>query len=348
MGGVCSISILKGVQDTMWKYMQCAVRGRGHERTNTPCQDKTYIFDAYHTRVIALADGAGSAKLSHYGAECVSENICRLLAQNFDIFYDSDNAFMVKKDILSNALIKLEKLASNLGCTLQELASTLLFAAIKQNKFILGHIGDGVIGYSKNGIVKVASCPHNGEFANMTTFVTSASAIKDFRLFKGTLDDGIDGFVLMSDGTETSFYDKKKQSLSTALASIMDLLRVTPPRETEQKVNVFFHEVIRKNTLDDCSIIVFVNNHDLIFPNISSKAKLKLFGISNGDVHANRRIRKYQGILCELKKPKTMNELRKVIHMREKILRKCIHHLMDINLVECHQGRYVSVLEYGE
>ena len=60
----------------MWNVIQCAAQGRSHIKSDIPCQDKTYSAFDNDTQVIALADGAGSAKLSHYGAETVTKFIC--------------------------------------------------------------------------------------------------------------------------------------------------------------------------------------------------------------------------------------------------------------------------------
>ena len=54
----------------MWNSVQCAVQGRGHFKTDMPCQDKTNYLCKNETSVIALADGAGSATMSHFGAVC--------------------------------------------------------------------------------------------------------------------------------------------------------------------------------------------------------------------------------------------------------------------------------------
>ena len=62
----------------MWSYSSCQVQGRGHSKNQIPCQDKTKAIFENGTYVISLADGAGSAKLSHYGAACIVESISAL------------------------------------------------------------------------------------------------------------------------------------------------------------------------------------------------------------------------------------------------------------------------------
>ena len=61
---------------------------------------------------------------------------------------------------------RLEQTAKQQECDMIDLASTLLFVAIKDNKFIMAHIGDGIIGYLKQDELKIATHPMNGEFIN--------------------------------------------------------------------------------------------------------------------------------------------------------------------------------------
>lgn len=96
------------------------------------------------------------------------------------------------------------------------MASTLLLVAIKDDKFIIAHIGDGVIGYLKNNEMKIASQPENGEFVNTTVFTTSKDAIMTMKLIKGFLGT-IQGFVLMSDGPEARLYSKQENKLADVL-----------------------------------------------------------------------------------------------------------------------------------
>lgn len=49
-------------------------------------------------------------------------------------------------------------------CTISP--ALLLLAAVSEERFLLVHIGDGVIGYLDGDTLKVASVPDNGEFAN--------------------------------------------------------------------------------------------------------------------------------------------------------------------------------------
>ena len=184
----------------MWKSVGCEVQGKGHVKMGIPCQDKTICLTRNGVTAIALADGAGSSMLSHYGAECVVKSATLFVIDNYEKLLSNDDGKSVKHDILDYILKQLFIKAEELDCDVDALASTLLLVAVFEDSYLIIHIGDGVIGYLDGTQLKVASAPENGEFANVTTFVTSNEALKSMRLFKGLLND-ISGFVMMSDGT---------------------------------------------------------------------------------------------------------------------------------------------------
>ena len=111
----------------MWKALGCAVQGNGHFANNIPCQDKVASLRKNGVSVIALADGAGSAKLSHYGAEKVTQFVCEKLCSNFDyMFADDRDGLNAKTDLLFDINYMLEKLAEGHDCSVRDFSSTLL------------------------------------------------------------------------------------------------------------------------------------------------------------------------------------------------------------------------------
>lgn len=256
----------------MFKQFRLQVRGRSHDKAHIPCQDATYYDSDGKVQAIALADGAGSARFSGYGAQLVTQKACRYIVRNFHSVFAFEDGVKVKTDIVKYLLSELDKrkLAirekpGNADCEIHDLACTFLMVAVSEDSFILAHIGDGVIGYMRNGELKVATAPDNGEFANVTTFVTSANALGAMRLIKGSLD-GISGFILMSDGTENSLYDKQVGKLSGACAKLID--GVAGFRNTEKRrrnsnkphhkreIEELFETKIKANTGDDCSVAI--------------------------------------------------------------------------------------------
>ena len=239
----------------MWKTFESSAQGRSHIKENIPCQDKTYSLTVGDVTTIALADGAGSARLSHYGAECAVKAIAEELCNKFDSYWEEKDASVAKFRFYHEILRKLRKRAEELSCDLKDLASTLLAVSVKGDRFLIFHVGDGVIGYKDSGILKVASAPNNGEFSNTTIFTTSSQAESQTRLIKAT-SDTIDGFILMSDGPEACLYDHKNKSLAKGLSYMLSDAANVPENIVEANINETMQETIVKRTFDDCSIVL--------------------------------------------------------------------------------------------
>lgn len=241
----------------MWNLLESTRQGRSHVKQGTPCQDKTYCRSYDDTYVITLADGAGSARLSHYGAECVTKCIADELGLNFESYWDETEARIAKERLFKEISESLQQIAGQYDCQLKDMASTLLAVAVKDERYIILHLGDGVIGYCKEGVLKVASAPNNGEFANTTVFTTSSDACSQMKVFRGLLN-GINGFVLMSDGPEACLYDKKNNELANGLLQILEDASGEDLKEVSEGIEEAMDIVITKHTLDDCSLAFMV------------------------------------------------------------------------------------------
>ena len=212
-----------------------------------------------------MADGAGSARLSHYGAKCVTKCIADELGWNFESYWDETEARIAKERLFQEISGSLQQIAELHDCQLKDLASTLLAVAVKDERYIILHLGDGVIGYSKEGLLKVASAPNNGEFANTTIFTTSSDACSQMKVFRGLLN-GINGFVLMSDGPEACLYDKKDNELANGLLQILEDASGEDLKEVTEGIEDAMDTVITKHTLDDCSLAFMVKRQEKLEP----------------------------------------------------------------------------------
>lgn len=234
------------------------MRGRGHEAEGTLGQDRTHYAKKHGVHVLCLADGAGSASHSAYGAQAVTHAGCALLADRFHDFATGEDAVQAREDIVGTLHARLAKTAARLECEVTDLASTFLAVALFEDRFVAAHIGDGVIGYVKDGELKVASTPDNAEFANQTTFVTSGNAAASLRLYRGSLQ-GIAGFILMSDGTSASLFDQRTKSLAPACAKLISIVGEAPMKQTKnpahkKSLRRVIDTQLRGATKDDCSV----------------------------------------------------------------------------------------------
>lgn len=329
----------------MWKIAQCAVQGRSHIKHNIPCQDKTFALVRNGVYVTALADGAGSAGLSHLGAECVTEFVCHELSENFDRFFDSEDGAFVKQELVSKIMLVLDGIARKYESDISEFASTLLFVAAKDDRFMIAHLGDGVIGYMKNDTLRVASEPYNGEFANTTVFTTSKNAVFYIRLIKGKREN-IDGFVMMSDGTAAALYSKAKKQLSNGIKRVIDLCRYVHCGYVEKMLNDSFCHTIRQVTADDCSICVmsYIDPKFQGYFQLDVKSKAALLQIKPGK-SLKKQIARYDKILLNLSKTGTLKFVSKCIHLKPKYAKKHLDRLVELDFIEKSDGKYRSVID---
>lgn len=330
----------------MWKTLQYAVQGLSHIKDDIPCQDKTHYLVNDDIAVITLADGAGSAKLSHLGAEHITCFICQDLAENFENYFENNDGIEVKNTFDIKIKEQLSKLSEELKCQMADLASTLLMVAVKDNHFILLHIGDGVIGYSKEDRIRVASAPTNGEFVNTTVFTTSDDVIKNMQLMKGNIGT-IDGFVLMSDGSEASLYNKKDNKLADVLERIIKMLTFLPTEIVQKQLINSFDTVIRNSTSDDCSISILANIDDsfLGYSHLNDIRKSKLLNIKRRSKSDIKRIRRYDKMLDIMSVPCSVKRTAKMIHLKPKYAKRHIHRLKRLNLVEKHGKKYKTIIK---
>ena len=203
-----------------WKHCGVAVQGKDHVEAGVVCQDNVAALSCNGVHAIALSDGGGSRKFSQIGSEYSTKAAVQMLTEKFDDFYARmdaiDNAGkeaaslllalrLEMLDTVLNALRKqvtAERALPDFGCTLQ-------FAAVKNGRYIAGHVGDGVMaalyqrGLSRR--VEVFSHPENGEGPNITFFVTDHNAKDHLRLTHGECHQ-LEGILMMSDGPEELLY----------------------------------------------------------------------------------------------------------------------------------------------
>lgn len=327
----------------MWKYANCEVQGSSHKKQQIPCQDKTKAVFLNGTYVIALSDGAGSAKMSQFGAACVVESIIELFASDFEDLYSESNGVQVKIRIIQELSKRIGAESERLKCTANDLASTLLAVAIKDDSFIIAHIGDGVIGYLDGNKLKVASAPDNGEFSNETFFVTSPNTINNMRMFKGKINN-IAGFVIMSDGTEQSLYNKKNGTLNSAIIKLMQRNLLLTKSAMDSQMKSTFENVIAVKTYDDCSIALLSRENEVLhsYEKLQYNEKCALYNISSKNKAARKRIARYEMVLEHSKTPTTCYAMSRKIHIKPKYARKHLEKLHSIGLLRCSNGFYCT------
>lgn len=130
--------------------------------------------------------------------------------------------------------------------------------------------------------------PDNGEFSNVTTFVTSEEALPSMCLFKGTLKNK-DAFVLMSDGTEQSLYHKPTKMLAGIIVKLMHRTCLLDSGTMKVQLEDAFASVISRNTQDDCSIAILARPSTALCPitDLAFPKRKELYGVRGSDRRTN-------------------------------------------------------------
>ena len=205
-----------------------SMRGRSHEIHNTPCQDyHSYemIMDGWY--ILAVSDGAGSAKYAARGSKANSTFSVRLVKQmlkekhwiengyfptELEWYIEARSIFEKIKLIIRTKVSELEE-----DCTETDFNATLMLALITPKGVLSAHVGDGRMGYlSTDDGWKSMMTPHKGEEANQTLFLQSGWTVPSVPAFNVggiyvpetfVLPYVPQAVVLMSDGCERASWE---------------------------------------------------------------------------------------------------------------------------------------------
>ena len=246
----------------IWKRFCAAVQGRSHATDKTPCQDNAATAYRRNVSVVTLSDGAGSARLSHFGSAICSRTLCSILCRHFDEIRHLDNTD-VRAKIIKTLQEGISAKAHELNASSSDFAATALAVAVKRNRYIVVHLGDGVIGAEltyPDGTrrMKTLSSPDNGEHTNETFFITSGNAAEHLKMVAGTLNENhpsrITGFILMSDGPEAALYRKTGNQLAPACLTLLESTVTLRKSILQRRLRATLELIAQNKTHDDCSL----------------------------------------------------------------------------------------------
>lgn len=241
-----------GYGDPAWRAACVSVRGRAHVASGERCQDAWAISRERNSLGVCLCDGAGSARLSDLGAKAVSHKV----AWQLSLHGPDPTSGLDDSDVITLALEAIQEEAELHGGSPEDYACTLVGLAVRGDRAISVHIGDGLIAAVEAGLPRVLSPPDNGEFANETVFVTSRNAASRLRLKCHELSPLLTSFVLMTDGAQAALYDKKTGTVAQAAEQMASWL----DEAHENKVRTALRQTLRDNIIpatgDDCTLAI--------------------------------------------------------------------------------------------
>jgi hypothetical protein len=276
-----------------WKQCGAVMQGKDHVAAGVVCQDNVATASANGVHAIALSDGGGSRKFSQVGSEHSTRAVCALLTEKFDDYYERLEQIAqggakaeklhlrLKLEILDTVLDALraqvtpERALPDFGCTLQ-------FAAVKNGRYVAGHVGDGVIAaLYQRGLtrrVEVLSHPENGDGPNITFFVTDHNAKDHLRLTHGECQQ-LEGILMMSDGPEEVLYNATGGMHQNTL-KLFDNYAGVQHDQYAANLERFLSRTVSRHSFDDLSVnLLYLETVDS--SSLSDEYKQELFeGIS--------------------------------------------------------------------
>ncbi len=219
-------------------------RGRSHANEGKPRDDDFVISYLEETGwyIMAVCDGAGSAKCSRKGAQLACQtvlNVCSRELENPDELENAVKACAATAEeseerkqaaravydriytILGNAALQAHKdittVARENGFAVRDFSTTLLLTVCKKfdfGWFVASYwVGDGAIGIfdSQGGTVRIMGTPDEGEFSGQTRFLTMPEIFRSpqdvYSRLRFAIVPDFTAVMLMSDGVSDPMFE---------------------------------------------------------------------------------------------------------------------------------------------
>ncbi len=284
------------MEKNTWFFNYGEMVGKSHLPKQIPCQDKALCACENGVSVAVVSDGCGSSDISQYGSDTTTKALCKLFTEKFDEVYDAE--ILDTRKIIVDAIVdglkqfisenieifeeykvthadkyaeftqKHTEEAFYLDC----LNATALFVAEKDGKYMIGQIGDGVIGAVIGNKLKIIMEEKKEEEVNGTFYPTSlyAFAQKDPRWYgssrfqlKKPRNAVVQAFILSTDGVD-SFFDLRTPFQKKYTSGVDKLFRGTVEAESFEQGQKILTEgflpalVEGSRSRDDCGVAVMV------------------------------------------------------------------------------------------
>ncbi len=242
-----------------WRVVGASVAGSSHQKLGQPCQDAAgWALGPDRSLVIAVADGAGSAKLGGEGAQ---------LAVSTAVNYLASRRSLGSRDSSKNDLLEaLERARSALAADaekrdveVRELATTLILLRATPDSVAALQVGDGaaVVQDRRGGVIGLTK-PEIGEYINETHFITAGDAMEHAQtVFRegdpsggAVFSDGLQMLALkMPEGTpHTPFFDPLLRFVGSA----------SDAGAADQELRSFLGSPrVNSQTADDLTLVLF-------------------------------------------------------------------------------------------
>jgi hypothetical protein len=191
----------------MWRIVGASVIGRSHEATGRSCEDSSGWRADPAVTCLAVADGAGSKPRAASGSRSAVERVLDLVgADPTGAGTGHEHATRWLRAVFAQTRDRLEQRAAAEDHEPDEYATTLCVAVATPDLLCIGQIGDSIAVIASGGGYETVQPAPRHEYANETSFLTSAGALEQMRVM--CFDSGsVDAVVLSTDGLRFQILD---------------------------------------------------------------------------------------------------------------------------------------------
>ena len=188
-------------------------RGSMHVKANMPCQDYCMTAESAGCTILAAADGVSSCEHSDIGSHLACEAAIRTAEVTVKSCKDEEQlvkrllSVTFREKLVSTwiAMVMEEMKKADLSSAAEQMAefykygSTLMFAVIMENWYVVGNLGDGqILLFNDTFGVKLRVHPPK-ESSKVRCLVNERCAREDFQVAKFARKD-FNGILLSTDG----------------------------------------------------------------------------------------------------------------------------------------------------
>ncbi len=248
-----------------WHALAASRRGKLHAHEGSYREDAFALGTHEDWVLLAVADGAGSCRLSRVGARLASEAAIAGMTKGLRRAWPPDAAEVPEtalrrmiSDGIAEAHAAVYTEAGRRGIAVRDLSSTLLMLAFGpvrggQRYLAVGQIGDGLLlTVGKDGTLTVLGAADKGYYAGETVFLPSLPANEwDQHTWATSVDSPLEMVMVMSDGVADDLVPLQRQA-----GILIDGVRgVLPGREPERAVlDLLTYE--KRDSADDRTLAV--------------------------------------------------------------------------------------------
>lgn len=319
----------------MWKTLCYEISGSMKEDTNTPCQDKTISIEKNGVKVICLSSGDVSSKVSHFGADFITQISSEYFCENFDLLHSLDTQDL-KLKLYTFLHENITKRAVNMNVNFTDLAATISLVAVKGEKYISCYLGDGVIVSYKEKRIRVVFSNANADLT--PKYVTSENALGAFKIEVGLLK-GINGFVLLSSGAANGLHFKHEDSFAMIVGELIKTTGSVTETEMFGYITQVFENFVIHKTSENCSIVVMSAQKSASrYYSLSNEDKISFLKLSSHDNNSLGRVIDLDNILFQIDNGKSVGQLAEILNISETVVKRKLQILIDNNILSLNSA----------